>query len=140
MKTEISAGGIIVRTYRGVRQVLMVRDMNGAWTFPKGKIEKGETRLAAALREISEEVGLHGLTKICLLPKLRYVYKRNGSVDKTVYYFLFQYDGKETPVAQAEEGLSEASWFPFTWALKETGYPDSNTPLLIKAQKILETV
>ncbi|WP_299395180.1 NUDIX hydrolase [Pelagibius sp.] len=44
--------------------VLLVRRANppqaGAWGFPGGKVELGETAAAAALRELYEETGLHG--------------------------------------------------------------------------------
>ena len=44
--------------------VLLVRRANppqaGAWGFPGGKVELGETAAAAALRELHEETGLHG--------------------------------------------------------------------------------
>ena len=140
MKTEISAGGLIVRKMRSRWQVLMVRDRNDVLTFPKGKIENKETKLQAAVREIAEEVGLHDLQKIALLPALKYIYKRNGSVDKTVHYFVFVYTGNEQPVPQHEEGLSDASWFTFPDALERTGYPESNRPLLLKTMKLLGIV
>ena len=131
MKTEISAGGLIVRKMRSRWQVLMVRDRNDVLTFPKGKIENKETKLQAAVREIAEEVGLHDLQKIALLPALKYIYKRN---------FVFVYTGNEQPVPQHEEGLSDASWFTFPDALERTGYPESNRPLLLKTMKLLGIV
>ncbi len=42
------------------RMLLILR--NGRWDLPKGKVEPGETLLQAALREVQEETGIHGLS------------------------------------------------------------------------------
>jgi 8-oxo-dGTP pyrophosphatase MutT (NUDIX family) len=140
MKKEVSAGGVIVRSQKSSWQVLLVRDMNGSYTFPKGKVEKGESLIAAALREVSEEVGLHGLTELKKLPELNYVYRRSGLVDKTVHYYILRYDGSEIPVAQKEEGLKDAQWFSLSEADGILGYPDSNKPLLSDTASFLKTL
>jgi 8-oxo-dGTP pyrophosphatase MutT (NUDIX family) len=38
--------------------LLVHRPAYGDWTFPKGKLERGETEEACALREVEEETGL----------------------------------------------------------------------------------
>ena len=55
-----AAGGVIVRrTPRGEVQVLLVhRFHREEWTFPKGKLEAGESHERCALREVEEETGL----------------------------------------------------------------------------------
>lgn len=54
---EFSAGGVVGRG--GKVLLVEVENLKGeiVWTFPKGHLEKGETRLAAALREVEEETG-----------------------------------------------------------------------------------
>jgi 8-oxo-dGTP diphosphatase len=55
-----AAGGVIVReTPRGEMRVLLVhRSHREDWTFPKGKLESGESHERCALREVEEETGL----------------------------------------------------------------------------------
>ena len=39
-------------------RVLVIRQRNGSWVFPKGHLDPGEDHLAAALREVEEEAGI----------------------------------------------------------------------------------
>jgi 8-oxo-dGTP pyrophosphatase MutT (NUDIX family) len=55
-----AAGGVIVRQAAGGEtEVLLIhRPHREDWTFPKGKVEPGDTDEACALREVEEETGL----------------------------------------------------------------------------------
>lgn len=53
--TEVTAGGIVFNSDK----VLVLKNLKGAWIFPKGHIELGESHEQAALREVLEESGLH---------------------------------------------------------------------------------
>lgn len=54
-----AAGGLVAREDgRGTELVVVHRPAYDDWSFPKGKLEKGEDELAAALREVEEETGL----------------------------------------------------------------------------------
>ena len=54
---EIAAGGVV--TNKEGRVLFIFR--NNKWDLPKGKLEKGESLEAAALREVEEETGVKGL-------------------------------------------------------------------------------
>jgi 8-oxo-(d)GTP phosphatase len=54
-----AAGGVVVRRVDGRAEVALVhRPKYDDWSFPKGKLEDGESHLEAALREVSEETGV----------------------------------------------------------------------------------
>ncbi len=139
-KTETSAGGIIVSKVGAGWWVLLMKDRGGNWTFPKGKIEKGETHRAAAVREIQEEVHIDGLSYVATLTPNKYYYFRDGSIKKTVHFFLYMSPTRAVPVVQTEEGITEACWVPFAQAMTLIGYPTSNRPLLSEVDKILRTL
>lgn len=63
MRRTRSAGGIVLGD-SGTIAMVRNRDGNGAWLFPKGTIEPGETDEEAARREIEEETGLSTLELI----------------------------------------------------------------------------
>ena len=55
-----AAGGVIRRFVAGgrVEVACIYREARGDWTFPKGKIDDGETFEQGALREVFEETGM----------------------------------------------------------------------------------
>ena len=134
MKTLISAGGIIIKRPNKTVQVLLIKDMKGNWTFPKGVVEKGESHEVAAKREIFEETGLKNIILIQKLSPIHYAYQRNGLIHKTVHYFLFEWLGDEQIRLQAEEGISDSIWLTIDEAKKIIGYPKTNMILLDEIQ------
>ncbi|WP_134766770.1 NUDIX hydrolase [Nocardioides sp. 1609] len=55
---DVLAAGVVA--FRPGRRVLLVhRPKYDDWSFPKGKLDRGEHRTAAAVREVAEETGLH---------------------------------------------------------------------------------
>lgn len=137
MNVEHSAGGIILRKHSNSWQLLLIKDMSGKWTFPKGKIEKGESSLEAAVREIKEEIGLIDISMVKRLSSVSYTYKRKETVNKTVDYFLFISTIGQRITLQKEEGIQDAKWVNVTDALKAVGYPKTYVPLVKKVQLLV---
>ena len=53
----IAAGAVVLR--RGREVLLVHRPRYDDWSFAKGKLDPGEHEVAAAVREVAEETGLH---------------------------------------------------------------------------------
>lgn len=140
MKTEVSAGGVIVRRIKRGWEVLLLLDMNDSWTLPKGLVEKGEKKEDTAVREISEEVGLTKLQLLSPLDTIEYFYRKNGLIKKTVHYFLFELKGKQAPKPQISEGIRAVQWFSFAKAIEIVGYQKTNVKLLETSQDLLSEI
>jgi len=61
------------------RHILLVRKPRHPWSLPGGKVERGETRAAAAVRELQEETGLNADEVLYLMDL------RSGSTRHHVY-------------------------------------------------------
>lgn len=61
-RPRVQAAGAVVwrRAPHGIEVALVHRPKYDDWTFPKGKLDAGETFEAAAVREVAEETGLLG--------------------------------------------------------------------------------
>jgi 8-oxo-dGTP pyrophosphatase MutT (NUDIX family) len=110
-KCITAAGGLPVNT---AGELLCIRRW-GLWDLPKGKLEKGETVAQAACREVEEETGLKGFSLEKQLDSSFHVYESpyvpGQWIFKTTCWFLMYYEGKEQPVPQSEEDISEVRWF-----------------------------
>lgn len=56
-----SSGSVILREIEGEWHALLLRAWSH-WDFPKGNVEKGETLMQAAVREVHEETGIRDLS------------------------------------------------------------------------------
>ncbi len=103
-----AAGGIVLNSEN---KILFIHRL-GKWDLPKGKIEKGESRELAAVREVEEECGISDLTLKEFINSTYHIYtERDGEkVLKTTYWFEMFYNGNETLKPQIEEGINEAGW------------------------------
>jgi 8-oxo-(d)GTP phosphatase len=77
----------------GEPRLLVVRTSWGdMWTFPKGKVEPGESRRDAAIREAREEAGVHGVIEERPFTTYRYLSKHG---DDGVRAYLLHSDPAE---------------------------------------------
>jgi 8-oxo-dGTP diphosphatase len=80
-----AAGGVIARVDGGDLLVAVVhRPKYDDWSFPKGKLERGEDHPTAALREVEEETGIRCRLG-AELPEARYRH-RDGEPKRVRYW------------------------------------------------------
>ncbi|WP_456411940.1 NUDIX hydrolase [Oceanithermus sp.] len=108
------AGGVV---FNAAGEVLLIRDRNGYWVFPKGHVEPGEAPLQTALREVAEETGVRA-EALESLGASRYVNDRG--VPREVHWFLMRGEG---PV-RLEAGLTGAGFFEPEEARARLSFPD----------------
>jgi 8-oxo-dGTP pyrophosphatase MutT (NUDIX family) len=84
-----ASGGIIRRFVSGgrVEVACIYREARGDWTFPKGKIDQGETFEMGALREVEEETGMR-CTVIRFAGTTNYTHRKGKP--KIVAYYLME--------------------------------------------------
>ena len=100
-----AAGGVVARDGEDGPEVLLVhRPRYDDWTFPKGKVEPGESDEECALREVEEETGLR-----CRLdrelPSTTYMDAR-GRPKLVRYWLMHPLDGRLTFVHEVDD----AAW------------------------------
>jgi 8-oxo-dGTP diphosphatase len=104
------------------RVLLVHRPRYDDWTFPKGKLEPGETAEEAALREVREETGLRcRIIRPLATSRYRYRTTNKGALrPKTVHYFLMEPIGGRIRVPGEEVDL--ARWFDLDEAARVLTY------------------
>jgi 8-oxo-dGTP pyrophosphatase MutT (NUDIX family) len=128
MEREFSAGGVLVRRFRGRWYLAAIRPTGrgpSTWALPKGWIEADETPAETAVRESFEETGVLARFDRKLLD-IRYTYtRRDGTrVFKVVSFFLLRYRsgriGAIPPGMELE--VAEARWLPLDEAPRLLAY------------------
>lgn len=83
----------------------------GKWDLPKGKVDEGEKKEKAAVREVEEECGIRVAYRGALLEKTYHLYKMNGDlVLKRTYWYAMGVNKTPKLVPQTSEDISKAKW------------------------------
>jgi len=97
-----AAGGLIVRRQGESLEVVLVhRPAHQDWSFPKGKLEPGETFEVAALREVREETGM-ACRLVRFIGHTEYV-DRKGRPKAVAYWVMAAEGGFFTPNDEVDE-------------------------------------
>ncbi len=121
MLREFSAGGLVVRRFRGRPFVACIRIKGGeVLALPKGLIDPGESPAEAAAREVREETGLEAVL-VEKLDDVRYWYRRPGArVFKIVSFYLFRY--RSGSVRDHDHEVDAVEWVPLAEAPQRLSY------------------
>jgi diadenosine hexaphosphate hydrolase (ATP-forming) len=125
------AGGVVVNAHL---EVLLIRypGKRGAWDFPKGHIDPGETVETAAVREVLEEGGVNAEIARELTPT-EYINPRGES--RRVFWYLMRTSAETTT---PEPGF-KAGFYSLEDALRKLAH-EQNRALLLEAMRMLEEI
>lgn len=102
-----AAGGVVSNPNH--EYLLIFR--NNKWDLPKGKIEKGEDKKEAAVREVEEECGVLIDRVIEKLDSTYHMYELNNEIIlKKTYWYKMEVDMFSKLTPQIEEGITEVEW------------------------------
>ena len=109
-KKKIIAGGGLVQNDRD--ELLMIY-RRGKWDLPKGKLDKGETIEACAVREVMEETGLVNVSLGKLIQTSYHEYFDLfllKNVVKETHWYAMRAPGKQKTIPQKEEDITAIVW------------------------------
>lgn len=129
----VEAGGGIVINEKN--EILFIH-RRGSWDLPKGKLDSGETRRDAAVREVMEETGIHGVQIGTKLGVTHHAF-RNGKekrcIKKSHWYLMFA--PKQPLIPQKEEDIELAEWMTLEQFYSEPRDVYPNISLILQEVK-----
>lgn len=126
-----AAGGAVLNPDQ---KLLMIFRL-GKWDLPKGKIELGEPREMAAIREVEEETGVPRPEIFGILPTTYHIYSLADRLilKRTYWYAMRIKNGFDFLVPQLEEDIIDASWCDATEVAENRTNTYGNIALVLDA-------
>ena len=130
-RPDVLAAGAVV--WRRRQEVLLVhRPAYDDWSFPKGKLDPGESLPAAAVREVGEETGL----AIRLGPPLGRQRYLNGDRMKSVHYWVGWAVGSDDVSGYlVNSEIDDVRWLPWQAARDRLTY-DYDRETLMESRRL----
>jgi len=137
MKYEKAVGAVIYKEEEGKKLYLLLYYPTKHWNFSKGRVEKGESEIETAKREIMEETSLTDLEFIDgFREKNEYFLKREGKAFfKTVVFFLARTKTKDVKISFEHRGFV---WLPYGKAIRKIRFKNAREVLRKANDFILE--
>lgn len=135
MRTERSAGGVVLRRIDGTLHLLIIRDPYKKWGLPKGHLEPGEDARTAALREVREETGLDEIEIGPAVGTIDWYFRHDGYLVHKYCAFFLMTSGEGEPVPEVEEGITEAVWVPLDDVAERISY-DNARRIVVEAVEL----
>lgn len=136
MRHEFSAGGVVVRRFKGVWQFVAIRPRgkSDVWALPKGHLDGRESEQEAAMREVFEEAGVR-VSADEKLGDVSYWFRADGErIHKTVAFFLLIWQSGDPMPQQAE--VEEVKWVDLELAPEVLSYAGEREVALKAAEAL----
>lgn len=124
--TVLAAGVLCWRsTPAGIELLMVHRPKYDDWSFPKGKLEAGETLPECAIRELGEETGVEAVLGRAL-PSVRYL-DQNGAVKQADYWVArpLRQGARTAPLSE----IDAVEWVPLEKVGERLAHPTDAAPL-----------
>jgi len=135
MPIDKSCGAVVFTRKDGQIQYVIVREVSGFCSFPKGHVEAGETEEQTAIREIYEETGLTPTLISGFREVEEYIPAEMPDVKRQVVYFLAKFEDQELQTRPGE--IDEVMLLSYEQALESFEY-ESQKNILKAAKDFLE--
>jgi len=117
VSTIRAAGGVVWRIRDGRVEIALVhRPRYDDWSLPKGKLEPGESELAAAVREVGEELG----SRVAVSRRITRIAYDYGTVGKTVTFWVMRHLGGQF---RADDEVDQVEWLQPKLARDQLTHP-----------------
>jgi 8-oxo-(d)GTP phosphatase len=117
---DVRAAGAVV-TRKGGEVLLVHRPKYDDWSFPKGKLDRGEHTVVAAVREVAEETGLDVRLGPALSPQR---YRMSNGRWKTVDYWTARVAGSDDVSRyRPNDEIDAVEWVDWKDAQERLTYP-----------------
>jgi len=135
IKKAFSAGGVVYREEpEGTLWLVIKAKSDGKWRLPKGGIEKNETSLEAAIREVEEEGGVE-VEPLGKVGHEKYFFVKDGQkIFKTVVFYLMRYIQEK--FGESDWETEAIDWLPYDEALERLSFKNEKK-ILEKAEEKL---
>ncbi|MCF7930877.1 MAG: NUDIX domain-containing protein [Acholeplasmataceae bacterium] len=133
MMKEKSCGAVIFRKHQNKYQYVLVQQKFGLhFGFPKGHVEKNESEIMTAYREVKEETGLDIEIYDQIREQTRYS-PRPGVIKDVVYYLA---KAKSHILNKQEEEIADAIWVDESEVLNKLSYSTDKKLFKVITDKI----
>ena len=102
-----AAGGLVENKNKDILMIFR----RGKWDLPKGKLDKGESLEACAIREVEEETGLRNIKLVGPLTITYHTYHEGTKfILKESHWFRMQVTTEQKLIPQTNEDIRQIHW------------------------------